>query len=403
MKPDPVVPLPKPLADPYDFSIVLGGPLYQLMRRSHLAGDTLELLRRRMLVLSLFSWVPLLVLSLLEGRLWDGGVTVPFLRDIDVHVRFLVALPLLVVAELVVHQRIRPVIRQFMDRRLIPGAAVTKFEAALASAMRLRNSVLAEILLLTFVFGVGVLIVWRTHTAVDVPGWYGTFAGEAWKPSLAGWWFGLVSLPLFQFIMLRWFFRMFIWARLLWQVSRIDLQLVPTHPDRCGGLGFLGGVCFAFAPVMLAMGALLSGSIANQIFFAGARLPEYKLEIIAVVLALLVMVVGPLLTFIPVLGKAKRHGLREYGTLAQGYVRDFDQKWLRGGAPTGEELLGSSDLQSLADLNNSFETVRSMKLVPFGKETLLQLGVLALLPMLPLALTLISFEDLLNRLLKALF
>jgi hypothetical protein len=403
MNSDPPAPLPKPLADPYDFSIVLGGPLYQLLRRSHLAGDTLELLRRRVLTLSLFAWIPLLVLSLFEGRLWDGGVTVPFLRDIDVHVKFLVALPLLVVAELVVHQRIRPVIRQFIDRRLIPDAAVPKFEAALASAQRLRNSVLAEVLLLAFVFGVGVMIVWRTQTAVEAPGWYGTFAGDKWKPSVAGWWFGLVSLPLFQFILLRWYFRLFIWARLLWKVSRIDLQLVPTHPDRCGGLGFLGSVCFAFAPVMLAQGALLSGSIANQIFFAGAKLPEYKLEILAVVLALLVMVVGPLLVFIPVLARAKRHGLREYGNLAQGYVRDFDRKWLRGGAPEGETLLGSGDIQSLADLSNSFEVVRTMKIVPFGKESLIQLGVLALLPMLPLALTMVSFEDLLKKLLQAVF
>jgi len=402
MNAESTAPPPKPPADPCDFSIVLGGPLYQMMRRSHLAGDALELLRRRVVVLVLLSWGPLLVLSLLEGRLWAGGVTVPFLRDLDVQVRYLVALPLLVVAELVVHLRVRPVIRQFLERHLIAEGERGKFEAALRSAMRWRNAVAAELLLLGLVFGVGVMIVWRTHTAVDVPGWYGTFAGEKWEPSLAGWWFGLVSLPLFQFIMLRWFYRIFIWGRLLWQVSRLDLQLIPTHPDRCGGLGFLGGLCFAFAPVMLAMGALLSGSIANQIFFAGAKLPEYKLEIIAVVLALLVMVVGPLLAFIPVLARTKRRGLREYGTLAQGYVRDFDRKWLRGGARE-EELLGSGDIQSLADLNNSYETVRSMKLVPFGKETLMQLGVLALLPMLPLALTLFSFEDLLNRLLQALF
>lgn len=396
-------PAPAPLADPCDFSLVLGGPLYQLFRRSHLAGDALELLRRRVVTLSLFAWVPLFILSLLEGRLWDGGVTVPFLRDVDVYVKFFVALPLMVIAELVVHQRIRPVARQFLDRKLIPENSREAFDAALRSAARLRNSVVAEVFLLAMVFGVGVMVIWRTQTAVEASGWYGTLSGGEWKPSLAGWWFGLVSLPFFQFIMLRWMFRLFIWARLMWQVSRLDLQLVPTHPDRCGGLGFLAGVCFAFAPLMLALGSLLSGSIANHIFYDGANLMGYKMEIIAVVAVLLLMVVGPLLVFIPVLAQAKRNGLREYGVLAQDYVREFDQKWLRGGAAADEPVLGSADIQSLADLNNSFEVIRTMRTIPFSREHLLQLGVLALLPMLPLLLTLVSFEELLGRLFKVVF
>src|SRR5204862_1216499 len=141
------------------------------------------------------------------------------------------------------------------------------------------------------------------------------------QPSLAGWWFGCVSLPLFQFILLRWYFRLFIWARFLWHVSRIELKLVPTHPDRCGGLEFLASVCTAFAPVLLAQGALLAGTLANQIFYAGAKLSQFKVEIIAMLAVALFAVLGPLLVFIPVLGHAKRVGLREYGSLAQRYVR----------------------------------------------------------------------------------
>ena len=193
-----------------------------------------------------------------------------------------------------------------------------------------------------------------------------------------------VSLPLFQFILLRWYFRLFVWARFLWHVSHIPLKLVPTHPDRCGGLGFLSSIPHAFAPWLLAQGALLAGTMANQIFFAGAKLPQFELEIIAMVALMLFAVLGPLLVFIPVLGHARRLGLREYGSLAQRYVRTFDQKWLRGGAPAEEPFLGSGDIQSLADLGNSFEIVRGVRLVPFTKEAVLQLAVLTLLPLLPL-------------------
>ena len=368
-----------------------------------MSGDTLELLQRRILVIALFAWLPLLVLSVVQGQAWGRGVAMPFLYDVDAHVRFLIALPLLVVAELVVHQRMRPVIRQFVERGLVADAARAKFDAALASAVRLRNSVLGEVGLIAFVYGIGVMVIWRTHTAVNVASWYGDSTDGLLRPSLAGWWFGCVSLPLFQFILLRWYFRLFVWARFLWHVSRIELKLVPTHPDRCGGLGFLAGVCTAFAPLLLAQGALLAGTVANQIFFAGAKLPQFKVEIITMVVVALFAVLGPLLVFIPVLADAKRVGLSEYGSLAQRYVREFDQKWLRGGAPADETLVGSADIQSLADVGNSFEVVRGMRSVPITKEAFVQLAVLTLLPLLPLLLTMISLEELLGRLLKVVF
>ena len=128
-----------------DFSVILGGPLYQLVRRARLSGDSLELLRRRIAVISLFAWLPLLVLSMLDRRTWGDAVSVPFLKDIEVHVRFLLALPLLIVAEPVVHQRLRTVVRQFLERGLIAPASRARFDALLPSAIRLRNSIVAEV------------------------------------------------------------------------------------------------------------------------------------------------------------------------------------------------------------------------------------------------------------------
>jgi hypothetical protein len=393
----------EPTAEPYDFSLVLGGPFYQLYRRAHLTGTALELLRRRILAISLFAWLPLLILSVVEGHAWSGGVAMPFLHDVDVHVRFLIALPLLVVAELVVHERMRPVIRQFVDRHLIADSSKTEFAAALVSAQRLRNSVIAEVAIIGFVYSVGVRLIWQTHTAISQASWYGVTETGTWQPSLAGWWFAWVSLPLFQFLLLRWYFRLFVWARFLWQVSRMQLTLVPTHPDRCGGLGFLAGVSAGFAPFLMAQGAMMSGAIANQIFFAGVTLPKFKVEVVTLVTVMLFAVVGPLLVFIPVLTRAKRLGLREYGSFAHQYVREFDQKWLRSAVPPDEPLVGSADIQSLADLGNSYEIVRGMRAIPFTKEALLQLAVFTLLPLLPLSLTMISIEQLVDRLLQVAF
>ena len=77
-----------------------------------------------------------------------------------------------------------------------------RFDAAIASAFRLRNSVLAEVLLIAFVYGVGVLIVWRHYMALDAATWYATPSAGGSKLSLAGMWYGYVSLPIFQFLLL---------------------------------------------------------------------------------------------------------------------------------------------------------------------------------------------------------
>jgi hypothetical protein len=395
-----VTPQP-PLKDPYDFSLVLGGPLYQLVRRTHLSGDALELLHRRIIASVLLAWLPLAILSALSGRAWGEAVAVPFLLDIEVQVRFLLALPLLIVAELVVHRRLRPVVQQFMERSLIAEVSRPQFDAAVAAAMRLRNSVTAEVLLIAFIYLFDIFV-WSQHGVLKAATWYGAPTDGGRDLSLAGGWFLYVSLPFFQFIVLRWYFRLFIWMRFLWQVSRCQLSLVPTHPDRLGGLGFLSGTVIAFAPLLAAHGVLLAGMIASRIFFQEAALTDFKVEITVVVAYLLVLVLGPFLVFVPNLSLAKRVGLREYGTLAERYVQEFDRKWLRGGAPAGEPLVGSADIQSLADLGNSYEVVRSMRFAPITRDAVIQLVVITLLPVAPLLLTMISWEELLKKLIEVL-
>ena len=390
--------------EPVGFSLVLGGPLYQLFRRAHLSGTGLELLRRRIIVISLFAWLPLLLLSALNGQLLGGDVAVPFLQDAEVHVRFLIAMPLLIVAEIVVHRRMHLVVRQFLERNLIPESARERFDSAIASALRLRNSVPAELLLVALVYGVGVFIVWRVYTVLDTSTWHTLSADDRGsRLSAAGMWYAYVSLPLFQFLLLRWYFRIFIWLRFLWQVSRIDLNLLPIHPDRVGGLGFLSNTAYAFVPLALAHGAVLAGQIANRIFHLGAELLSFKVEIALVVCFVQFLVFAPLLLFSLQLAQAKRAGLREYGTLAARYIRDFDSKWLRGNAPAREPLVGSADVQSLADMGNSFEGVRKMRVAPVTRDAIVQLAVATAVPVAPLLLTIMPLEELVKLLAGILF
>ncbi len=381
-----------------DFSLVLGGPLFQLMRRARLEDDAAGLIRRRIAFFIALTWVPLLLLCAIEGTAWGGRLAVPFLRDVTVHARFLVALPLLILAELVVHMRLRAVVEQFRERDLIAPADLPRFDAAIMSAMRLRNSTLAEVSMLVIVYVVGVSLVWRTFIALDVATWYSPDDAGA-GPSLAGSWFAIVSLPVFQFLLVRWYFRIFIWARFLWQVSRIRLQIVPTHSDGTGGLAFLGGISHAMAPLAAAHGALVAGVLADAIFHTGVTLTDFTVEVFVLVAFMLCLVAGPLFVFSSQLAAAKRAGSRAYGALAQSYAKAFDAKWLRGGASPDEQLLGSGDIQSLADLTNAVNVVRTMNLVPFTRQALMQLTFATILPIGPLLLTIMPLDELLKLLL----
>jgi hypothetical protein len=389
--------------NPNDFSLVLGGPLFQLFLRARLTGSALELLRRRIVVISLFAWMPLLVLSVVTGMIAGTAVKVPFLYDIETHVRLLIALPLLILGELIVHERKRVVVGQFVSQGLVPDTLRERFDSIIRNALQLRNSVVAETLIIAFVYIVGILVVWRSYMALDVSTWYAAPQGGRIRPQLAGWWYLFVSLPVFQFMLLRWYFRLFIWTRFLWKVSRLPLTYAPMHPDRMGGIGFLSRVTHAFWPLLVAQGALVAGVLANRIFFEAAALISFKWTVAAVVAVVVLVFLGPLLFFVPPLATAKRTALREYGHLARRYVDEFDDKWLRGQAPRDEPLIGSADIQSLADLANSFEVISSMRTLPVTRDTVFQLVGMTLLPIVPLLLTMLSPEELLKRLLQIVF
>jgi hypothetical protein len=252
-----------------DFSLVQGGALFQMLRRAHLTGPALELQRRRVIFFWFLCWVPLAALSLAEGHLL-GGAKFSFLRDVETQVRFLVSLPVLILAEVLIHRRLRHVVQNFIKRRLVGTKDLPRFYVIADSAMRMRNSVIAEIALAVLVFTGGIWI-WRIEVALDVASWYASPRGGQMHLTSAGTWFAFVSVPVFQFILMRWYVRMLIWFWLLLRASLLSLRLQPEHPDRAGGLGFVGGSSIAFTPFLFAQGALIAGQIANRILFMGSR------------------------------------------------------------------------------------------------------------------------------------
>jgi len=381
-----------------DFSLVLGGPLFQLLRRTHLQGDALELVHWRILGSILVTWFPLLVLSAVGSGI-GGHTQSSFFHDIEMQVRFLVALPILIAAELLVHSRTRPLVRRFLEWRIVLPEDKALFQKAVESAVRIRNSIYVEVALLAAVYSLG-LWFWSVRSDLG-SSWY-ELPGGRWSLTPAGYWYVFVSLPLFQFILLRWYMRLFTWFRFLWQVNRIELNLVPTHPDRCGGLSFLGAGSYAFSPILVAQGTILAGVIANRVLYHGEKLVSFKVQIVGLIAFFVIAVLGPLLMFTPRMARARRKGMADYGLFAQRYVENFDQKWVQRTSPS-EELLGTGDIQSLADLANSYQVVREMRVVPFALKDISRLAIATVVPLAPLLLTVFSFEELISRVIKIVF
>ena len=211
-------------------------------------------------------------------------------------------------------------------------------------------------------------------------------------------------MPIFQFLLCRWYFQI---------VHLGPLSVAGVAHSSCAWfrpirIAWAAWVFFPKPPLLLSVlavahGAMVAGPLAGRIFFLGASLPQFKGEIAVLVIFLLCVILGPLLVFTPQLFEAKWRGLREYGTLAGNYVREFEAKWLRRPPPANESFVGSADIQSLADLGNSYEVVRSMRIAPITNLSILLVVAAALLPIAPLVLTVMPFEELLKKLASILF
>ena len=377
-----------------------GGPTHNLMMRIGVLRRRAPELARGALVLALFCWLPLLLLSLSEGHL-TRGVPIPFLLDFGVHARLLFSLPLLIVAEVVVGPRLGGAAARFLERGLVKPEQRGRFEQAVAEALRLRDSATLEVAVLVLAY-LGSFLTLGIAFSTGVSTWDLLVTPTGPRLTLAGIWNTFVAVPLYQFLVFRALVRLLVWWRFLWSVSRLELQLMPTHPDKAGGLGFLGGAQRPIALLAVAVSAVLSGRYCSEILYAGASLDGFKAPIACVVGLLVLLIFGPLVVFVPLLLATRRNGLVEYGGLALRYTAEFDRKWLRGGAPESEELLGTGDIQSLADIGGSYERVEQMRPVPFSLKDVTSLVAATLIPMIPVLATAMPLEEIVRTILKVL-
>jgi len=377
------------------------GPMYRVMQRIGVIKGEGPSIGRRLFWFFVVTWVPLLVLSLIGGRAVGPTPRESFLLDFASYARFFAAVPLLIVAEIVVGPRLRDAGLRFVGGGFVRPGDLSAFDTAVARVIRRRESALAEALIL------GVALYGAWNLSADnwqpqlSPGWHHATLRHGVAAALPGLWYHCVSLPIMQFLLLRWVWRLAIWALFLWDVSRLDLDVVPTHPDQAAGLGFLGNAHMTLAIFAVAASVVLSAEVAFRVRYESAALASYKLPLVIYLILVEAIVLGPLLVFAPLLVRARRVGLGKYGALANRYNRAFHQKWVDG-PPPEEPLLGTADIQSLADLGNSFGFVRAMNVLPVTRDHVIRVALLTVIPMLPLVFLVMPVAAILDYLTKML-
>jgi hypothetical protein len=215
---------------------------------------------------------------------------------------------------------------------------------------------------------------------------------------MAATWYAWVALPLFTFLIVRAVIEWGAWIRVLWYLASSPLHLSAAHPDRSGGIEFIHRPSMAMALVIFAVSSVLASAWGTEIKLGDTLAHEYVDQAVIFVLIALALVLGPLLLFMVALTRTRHEGMRDYGRVAGVYVRRFFSRWVAPATPD-EGLLGSSDIQSLADMANAFRGIDEMRLVPFGVRETVSVGIAALVPMLPLALTEVPLSELVQHVL----
>jgi hypothetical protein len=379
---------------PTDRLLVRGGISYRLGAWLGLEPPTPWRRVLKVLLLVVLTWLPLVILSALKGHAWRGQVSVPLMFDPVVHTRFLFVVPLLELAEIFVEKSLRAQIQHFLESGLIPHAERPRFAALVARINRLRSMLAAEGAIVVLAILVSITIRAAAHLGIRGTSWQ----REGTIITPAGWWYILVSLPILYYYLLCWFWVFVLWAGFLFRVSRLNLELTPTHPDRAGGLGFLGWGMASFAIILLAVSAVISGGLAREIIHGGSSLNSVKYHVILFVVLAIGVLYAPLLVFTGRLARCRFRGLLDFGTLIWIHDHDFDEKWIKTLGSKGDSLLGSRDATSLGAISRAYEHVDNMLLVPFDKKALMVLILAAVIPMIPLLGTELPFMDILKAL-----
>jgi hypothetical protein len=386
-----------PFDEPGPFSQAPPGLFERALHLRH--GKNPERLRRAVFVV-VVTWLPLILLAIADDVVRGSVRSRDLMMHLAVHARFLVAAPLFILAEVSWVSELRKIAQHFLTTGLIRAPERARFSDIIESTRRLGSSRVAEgvvwLASCLTVFGL-----WQVSKVHMLPAWHTDVRESMVSLSWAGYWHVFVSLPLLLALVFGWMWRIVLWTRFLFLVARLDLCLLPSHPDQAGGLRFVGYSARSLSVLGFAFGTLAAGAVGAHVMSGADALQVLLKPLIGIVVFMLGLAVLPLLVFASRLISAMRAGLFEYGALAGKVGQDFRRKWVAPGR-LPEQPLEANDFSADTDLNQIVEKVYAIKPVPVHLPSLIALAGVTALPFLPVLAMRVPPEVLLNAVAKVL-
>lgn len=384
--------------NPESLSLVQGGPTHRLQARLGLqAVDGLPTVRAGFKVAA-FAWVPLALLAAFDARNWDLQLGSSFYTDLGAYARFLLAIFVLIVTERITDRRLNRLLAGFEESGIVGLESRKDFLAMLETADARTSSGRAELVMLLAAFGLASVSMLHT-LQINPDTWLSAGVSTSGPLSLAGWWQLLISMPLFHFLMIRWFWRFGVWTALLKNIASLPLQLVPTHPDRSGGLGFLTLFPAMFVPLAFSLSAVVASQALQEILFDGATFEALRATAITWVFFVLVIFVGPLAVFSGPLIRLQERAILDYGELVARYNRDAERQLHSEDAE--RRVLDASTISGVADMAAGLDTIYSIKILPIQLWSIIPLALSAIVPMIAVAAVQVPLQSILAKIIGA--
>ncbi|MBZ5589377.1 MAG: hypothetical protein LAO05_12525 [Acidobacteriia bacterium] len=378
---------------PADFPLFEGGPFAKVHEVLRLAGTERRHLWRSVALAVLVTWVPLAVLAALQGCAIGPDWHTSMITDVSMAARFLVALPLLILAPLGLRLELQAMVPHFLSAGLVREADRERFLANIRAILRWRDSRAATAVLVTLV--IGVAVVFRSLTVEMPDSWRTLGTGGERRLSLAGMWLVAIGEPLYDLAMLQLAYRVALWWWFLWRTSRLDLRVDAAHPDGAGGLAFLARLLPAFRLPLFAVGASGAGSVANHMLLTGAKFVSFQSAIFVTVIVLVALTAVPLTFFNRKVAEAKRRAALAWGAVVGRQLRAYEEAWSALASTSAAELLQVPECPAYRDLSALTVAAQKANTLPFRMVQLAPLLVAALLPFLPAAAIDVPLKDIL--------
>ncbi len=384
-----------------DNDFLFEGSLYgKLLNKLGIGGHSTKVQLMRVLFFFTMCWVPLAVITLIQGSFWTGDPHTSFISNFDTQARFIISMPIFILAETIISPKLALTLNQFINSGIVRHEDKGVFNDIIKKRVAFLRSVKTDIAILLICYVQVVMIVFYQKDYTSMLAWQ-TYSDEGVnRLTAAGIWNALVSRPLLLFLFYRWLLRIIVWGGILRKVSALDLDLYAIHPDQVGGLGFLGYSIRNFSPIAFAISATVAGNMADFILAGTTHVAELRMPAALYLIFILVLFTFPLMSFAGKLMYTREKNILDIYSYSNGIYRILRKKVSKGFENVDEKDLDSPHFSTVADMNHVVEGALKMKFLPFTIRDLIPLLITSAIPFLFVALMEIPLSELLKRLMS---